>query len=111
MQTSSCHQILILSGFFRRRRRQGSKAQFWFFTLCNVINKPHSKILIVICEIRQFRLHFCMVLSFAHWRFVLSKIRRSAYPVDLWDVFHVLLARTFVFGLRTNFLQKNFKTF
>jgi len=91
---------------------RAQKPSFGFFTLCNLINKPHSKILIVICEIRQFRLHFCMVLfSFAHWRFVFSKIRRSAYPVDLWDVFHVLLGRTFVFGLRTNFLQKTLKPF
>jgi len=29
-----------------------------FFILCNLINKPHIKILIVICEIHQFRLHF-----------------------------------------------------
>ena len=26
--------------------------------MCNLINKPHIKILIVICEIHQFHLHF-----------------------------------------------------
>jgi len=32
---------------------------FWvFFILCSLINKRHVKILIVICEIHQFHLHF-----------------------------------------------------
>jgi len=32
---------------------------FWgFFTLCSLINKRCVKILIVICEIHQFHLHF-----------------------------------------------------
>jgi len=37
-----------------------SKAQFMFlcfFIMCNLINKPHVQILIVICEIHQFHLH------------------------------------------------------
>jgi len=29
-----------------------------FFISCNLINKPHIKILIVICEVHQFRLRF-----------------------------------------------------
>ena len=34
------------------------KAQLIFFILCNLINKPHIKILIAICEIHQFYPHF-----------------------------------------------------
>jgi len=30
----------------------------FFFISCNLINKPHIKILIVICEVHQFRLRF-----------------------------------------------------
>ena len=52
------------------------------------------------CEIHQFHLHFHMAFfSFAHWRFVFSKIRRRTYCV--WAVSRVLLGRTSVFGLRT----------
>jgi len=72
-----------------------SKPNLGFFILCNLIKQPH---------IHQFHLYFHMVFfSFAHWRFVVSKM--GAYRV--WDVFRVLLGRTFVFGLHT----KNLKTF
>ena len=87
-----------------------------YFILCNLINKPYTKILTVICEIHQFHLHFYTAFfSFAHWRFVFSKIR-PAYRV--WDVFQVLLGRiaTIVIGYfrvqssyKKNFL-KPFKT-
>jgi len=57
--------------------------------LCNLINKPHIKILIVIGEIHQFRLYF-------------SHGGSSPHSLTVWDVFHVLLGRTFVFALRIN---------
>jgi len=48
--------------FFRFFKPKTSRAQFKFlkvfFILCDLINKPHIKILIVICEIHQFHLHF-----------------------------------------------------
>ena len=43
--------------------------------------------------------------SFAHWRLVFSKIRRTVY----WMFFHVFLDRTFVFGLHTKNLLKSLK--
>jgi len=51
-----------------------------FFILCILMNKPHIKILVVIGEIHQFYLHFHVVFfSFANWRFVFSKMRRTVY--------------------------------
>ena len=47
-----------------------------------------------------------VLFSFAHWRFVFSKIRRTVY-----GMFYVLLGRTFVFGLHTKKPLKNLKTF
>jgi len=41
--------------------------------------------------------------SFAHWRFVFSKVRRTVYGIFLCS-----LGRTFVFGLHTKKL-KNLK--
>jgi len=55
--------------------------------------------LIAISEIHQFHLHFSVFTwcssSFAHWRFVFSKI---GY---VWGVYGVLLDCTFAFRLRT----------
>jgi len=52
--------------------------------LCNFINERPIQILIVICEIHQFHLHFSVFHVVFH----------------VWGVFRVLLGRTFVFGLR-----------
>ena len=64
--------------------------------------------LIAICRIHEFHLHFRVFTwysyssSFAHWRFVFSKICMGC--------FRVLLGRNVVFGFRTKNL-KNLKTF
>jgi len=45
----------------RKKTLKTLKAQFRFLGfsfLCNLINKPYIKILIVICEILQFHNHF-----------------------------------------------------
>jgi len=85
------------------------KAQFRYFRLfilCNLISKPHIKNLIVICDIHQFHLHFSHgVLLFRSLEICLQW--DTAYHV--WDVFHVLLGHTFVFGLHTKNLS-NLKT-
>jgi len=48
-----------------------------FFILCDLLNKSHIKILIVIYEIHHLYLHFSHVFfSFGVWTFVLSKMRR-----------------------------------
>ena len=74
--------------------------------MCNLINKPHIKILIVIYEIHQFRLHFSHGVLPLRSLDILSLVRYTAYRV--WDVFRVLLGRTFVFGLHTK-KPKNLK--
>jgi len=88
----------------RKKTLKTLKAQFRFLGfsfLCNLINKPYIKILIVICEILQFHNHFYMVFfSFAHWRFVFSKVRRTVYGIVL-----CALGRTFVFSLHTKNLK------
>jgi len=81
----------------------------FLFLLCNLINKRYIQISIAICVIHQFHLQLISVFtscssSFAHWRFVFSKICMGC-------LFHVLLGRTFVFGLRIKKTLKTKKTF
>ena len=69
------------------------------------MKKRYIQILISICEIRQL-----------YFRFSFSRgVFRPSFTGDLslvryvWDVFHVHLGRTFVFGLRTKKTLKTFK--
>jgi len=62
--------------------------------MCNLINKPHLNILIVICEIHQFIVH--VVFSFAHWRFVCSKMRRTMYKMFFMCFWVVLSCSVYV---------------
>ena len=49
----------------------------------------------MICEIHQFHLHF------SHYILLRSLGVFSKMAYSVWEVFHVLFGRTFVFGLHT----------
>ena len=78
--------------FFKKPKNL--KAQFRFLILlCNLINERHVQNLIVIYEIHQFHLHFSVFTwcssSFAHWRFVFSKICIGCFSCVFGSYFHV----------------------
>ena len=78
-----------------------------FFILYNLINKPHINILIVICDIHQFHLHFSHGVLLRSLD-ILSLVR---YGVPCMGSFHMLLGRTFLLGLRIKKPLKLKKTF
>ena len=67
--------------------------QGFFILWCNLVNKRYIRILIAICEIHQCHLHFSVftwcLLSFAHWRFVFSKICMECFSCAFGSYFHV----------------------
>ena len=72
--------------------------------LCNLPNKPHIQVLIVICEIHEFHRHFLTWCSYPSLTGDLSLVGYGVY-ID-----HLLLGRTFVFGLHTKKTLKTLKT-
>jgi len=72
--------------------------------LCNLPNKPHIQVLIVICEIHEFHRHFFTWCSCPSLTGDLSLVGYGVY-ID-----HLLLGRTFVFGLHTKKTLKTLKT-
>ena len=96
-------------GFKNLTSNLKSPISVFYFCCVILIYKRYTgiQILIAICEIHQFHLHF----SVFTWCFHPSLTEDLSLVRYVWRVFHVLLGRTFVFGLRTKKTQKPKNTF